>query len=152
MEQRVELSGKNMRVAQILSFCGAVPFIAALAALPLQQSAYWLHLAIFYGAIIISFLAGTHWAVFLFFSTRCPRNLLFSSTSLALVAWLSVLIIQQPLVFVLQCLCFLVLLVADYNLMLASIWRPWYFRLRRNVTIIVITCQLALIAFCGVAA
>jgi hypothetical protein len=44
-----------------------------------------------YGATIISFLCGIHWAVFLFFSQNCPRNLLFHSNAISLLGWLSVL-------------------------------------------------------------
>ncbi len=64
-----------------------------------------------YAAIILSFLCGIHWAIFLFFSEKCPRNLLIRSNAVALLSWCSLLLVHQTTALILQALCFLGLFV-----------------------------------------
>jgi hypothetical protein len=102
-------------------------------------------IAITYSAIIISFLCGIHWAVYLFFAEKCPRNLLMTSNGVALLAWSSLLATHQSIAIALQAVCFLYLLTLDLQLRDGGILPQWFYGLRRNATMIVVVC-LAVIA------
>jgi len=131
----------NHRTAQLLTYAGTLPLVIAAVGLAVGQlpSSDVLWMASTYSAIIISFLAGIHWACHLFFSDRCPRNLLLTSNTIALLAWLSLLVPQhQPWQVLLQILCFLYLLILDYKLSVAGILPPWFYSLRLNATMIVV--------------
>ncbi len=102
-------------------------------------------IALGYGAVIASFLCGIHWAVYLLLGDRCRRNLLLSSNTIALAAWLALLITPQGIALCLLGLCFLALLKLDNGLVAGDIYPAWYGNLRRNATIIVMLNLLVLI-------
>jgi hypothetical protein len=130
----------HYRMAKLLTYAGTLPLVIAAVELAfgrLQASdAVWV--ASTYSAIIISFLAGIHWACYLFFAHACPRNLLLTSNAVALLAWLSLLAEQPPWALLLQIFCFLYVLILDYKLREAAILAPWFYVLRRNATVIVV--------------
>lgn len=137
----------QQNIAQILTYCGTIPLVAS--ALGLMLGVVVLEqvtpIAMGYGAIIIAFLSGIHWAVYVFFAERCPTNLLITSNIAALLAWASLFI---PLVLggiMLQILCFHYLLRLDNKLQQIAILPLWFYRLRRNATVIVIV-SLSIIA------
>jgi hypothetical protein len=99
-----------------------------------------------YSAVIISFLCGIHWAAYLFFADRSPRNLLIISNIVALLAWVSLLLANQLAAALLQAACFVFLLGLDVRLRDAGIYTEWFFRLRRNATLIVVICLLLIAA------
>lgn len=137
------------RTAQLLTYAGTLPLIIAAVELVVGRlpSSDVVWMASTYSAIIISFLAGIHWAYHLFFSDRCPRNLLLTSNTVALLAWVSLLVPQhQPWQILLQILCFLYLLILDYKLSLAGILPPWFYSLRRNATVIVVLALCTLMS------
>jgi len=125
--------------AKILTYGGTIPLIACgvFIAVPLSGIDSTL-LAKTYSAVIISFLSGIHWACYLFFAERCPRNLLLTSNAVALLAWQSLLVHHHPWEFLQQILCFVYLLMLDYRLREAGILPPWFYTLRRNATVIVV--------------
>ncbi len=127
-------------LAKILTYSSTLPFAAAVmsryAPLPGVND---VSVVTTYGAVIISFLCGMHWATYLFFASQCPRNLLITSNAVALLAWMSVLI-HQPIATLSQALCFLYLLTLDLKLRDADILPGWFYSLRRNATIIVVLC------------
>ena len=98
--------------------------------------------ALTYGAIILSFLAGIHWAIYLFFADHCPRNLLLTSNSIALIGWASLGVDLFPVALGLQAICFLYLLILDLKLHRAGLLPTWFFHLRRNATAIVVVCLM----------
>lgn len=130
----------NHRTAQLLTYAGTLPLVIAAVELVFgrlpSSDVFWVVST--YSAIIISFLAGIHWACYLFFAQRCPRNLLFTSNIVALLAWLSLLVHQQPWQLLLQILCFFYLLTLDYKLEKAALLPKWFYTLRRNATVIVV--------------
>lgn len=132
------MNKKNILVARFLTYTGIMPFIFFGMAVALHARGLDYSLALFaYGAIIISFLCGIHWAVFLFFSQNCPRNLLFHSNAISLLGWLSVLQTMSYLTYALQILCFLYLLMLDLGLYRNKVIPLWFFHLRLNATIVV---------------
>ena len=100
-----------------------------------------------YSAIIISFLCGIHWAVHLFFAEKCPRNLLITSNSVALLAWISLLAKQNEIALLMQIVYFLYLFTLDFKLQKAGILPEWFYELRRNATGIVVLSLIAVIVF-----
>jgi len=137
---------RQITLAKILTYSGTLPLIASVLSIYFPLAGFDSALiATSYAAIIISFLCGIHWAVYLFFSEKCPRNLLITSNVVALLAWTSLLATHQPIVIVLQALCFLYLLTLDLKLRDEGILPQWFYSLRRNATIIVLLC-LAMLA------
>lgn len=133
------MNEKNILVARVLTYTGIIPFIFFGTAVALHADSLGYGLALFaYGAVIISFLCGIHWAVFLFFSQNCSRNLLFHSNAISLLGWLSVLPVMSYLTFTLQILCFLYLLILDLELYRNKVIPLWFFNLRLNATIVVV--------------
>jgi hypothetical protein len=135
------MSPSNQLTAKLLTYVGTLPLVIAAVELVvgrLQPSdVVWM--ASTYSAIILSFLAGIHWACYLFFAQTCPRNLLLTSNAVALLAWLSLLVPQhQPWQILLQILCFLYVLTLDCKLHKAEILPTWFYILRRNATVIVV--------------
>lgn len=138
----------DVNLARILTYSGTLPLVACVVLIfaPIAGVDGNL-LAKTYGAVILSFLCGIHWAVFLFFAEKCPHQLLISSNVLALLAWCSLLGIDQRIAFALQALCFLILFVLDFRLHRAGILPEWFYNLRRNATVIVVVCLSALAVF-----
>lgn len=130
------MNEKNILVAQVLTYTGIVPFLVFGMAVALHVGGLDYRLALFaYGAVIISFLCGIHWAVFLFFSQNCSRNLLLYSNVISLLGWLSVLLVRSYLTFALQIACFTYLFILDLELYRNKIIPLWFFNLRLNATI-----------------
>ena len=132
-------------LAKILTYSGTLPLVGAalnqyLAVIPLDN----LVIARTYAAIIIAFLNGIHWAVFLFFSDKCPRNLFITSNITALLAWLALLLPHPSYSLGLLVWSFLYLLVLDWRIAHAGIYPVWFYDLRRNATVIVVLCLVAM--------
>lgn len=133
------MNEKNILTARVLTYSGIIPFLFLGMAVALHVSGLDYSLALFaYGAVIISFLCGIHWAVFLFFSQKCSRNLLLHSNVITLLGWLSVLPFKPHLTFSLQILIFIYLMILDRELYRNKIIPSWFFQLRLNATLIVV--------------
>ena len=127
-------------LAKYLTYSGALPLLICailMFALPEEKNNISL-IAHTYSAVIISFLSGTHWAVYLFFSDKCHHNLFISSNIITVTAWLSVIIPMHEFVLLLQSFCFLILLFLDRQILNDGILPEWFYDLRRNGTIIVV--------------
>jgi hypothetical protein len=137
---------RDITIANTLTYSGTLPLIGSAIILYFPVAGLdGAFIASTYSAVIISFLCGIHWTAYLFFADRCPRNLLIRSNAVALVAWASLLMTNQMTTTLLQVLCFGYLLALDLKLRDAGILEDWFFRLRRNATVIVVLC-LSLIA------
>ncbi len=139
------MAQSNQRLAQLLVYSGAIPFIACVCVSVLGWDIFdarWY--GITYGAVILSFLAGIHWGVYLFLSPSCPYNLFITSNIAALLGWLSLLIFPHWGSFLLLILCFSWLLLIDHKLFKLDIIPDWFYRLRVHATIIVIVSLLSL--------
>lgn len=137
---------QHIRWAIILTYLGAVPFILAVAA-PLfgMASYHTAYLVLTYGAVIISFLAGIHWGLFLSYAESARINLLVSSNVIALLAWGSLLLLLPVTQFLIQMLCLVALLLIDRQLHQAAVISDWFFRLRTQITALVMLCQTLLL-------
>lgn len=133
-------------LATILTYAGALPFIACIALRLLEfETIDTMAIITTYGAVILSFLCGIHWSVYLFCADTCPKNLFIRSSIIALLAWVSLLVKNNDLTFVIQIICFLYLLLLDYKLKNLEILEHWFYHLRRNVTCVVTSSLLSLI-------
>jgi Protein of unknown function (DUF3429) len=130
---------RHISTANALTYAGTLPLVSAALGVLLAQVAVSdaVFIATTYSAIIIAFLAGMHWACYVFFAQRCPRNLLLTSNAAALLAWLSLLAPPPLWALLMQNLCFLYLLTLDYKLHAAGVLPTWFYTLRRNATVIV---------------
>jgi hypothetical protein len=143
------MNPKQQMLANALTYAGTVPFVLAGSKF-LQVFFPFIdttHIVMTYSAIIVSFLCGIHWACYLFFAQCCPRNLLLTSNIVALLAWLSVLAHNPLWSIFLQILCFLYLLLLDFKLREADILPVWFYRLRRNATMIVVTSLIITVGY-----
>jgi hypothetical protein len=132
-------------MAQILAYSGTLPLILCLLASHLHIAGLDTHwIAGAYSAVIISFVSGIHWGVYLFFAEKCPRNLLLTSNMIALLAWYSLMLQGHVIPFLLQASCFLYLLTLDLKLYTDEVLPEWFYALRRNATVIVILTLSAL--------
>lgn len=139
------MTKSDMTLAGILTYSGTLPLLAcvALVFVPIvgiDGNA----IARTYAAIILSFLCGIHWAVYLFFPEKCRRNLLITSNAVALLSWCSLLLTNQTAALVLQATCFLGVFALDVELHRAGIVPGWFYHLRRNATFIVVLCLITL--------
>lgn len=128
-----------IRLAQLLTYAGTLPIWGAvlhsqLPFLPIDATL----LAITYGAVIVSFLSGIHWAVYLWHAEKLSRNLFITSNITALLAWLTLLLPAPFYSLGLLIWCFLYLLVLDWRIAAAGIYPTWFYALRRNATAIVV--------------
>jgi len=141
------MNNKNQLLAKILTYSGTLPFIGCVIVMLMHFSYVDAgFIARAYGAVIISFLCGIHWAIYLFFSEKRLANLFIISNAITLIAWLSLIILPQNISLLLQSFCFLYLLMLDIKLRDAGILPDWFYILRRNATVIVVF-SLILIAY-----
>ncbi len=138
---------RQKMLAQVLTYAGTLPFLCAAAAVRFMPEFgdEIVRVMMAYGAIILSFLAGIHWAAYLFYAQDCPRNLFITSNVVALLAWAGLLVPAQPLVVLLYVLCFLYVLILDYKLWVRQVYPTWFYVLRRNATAIVLIALCLLV-------
>lgn len=130
-----------------LTYAGAVPFAACAASsavggrLPAELPDVHA-IALGYGLMIVSFMAGTVWGQQIH---RLPegRVLLLASVTIALIAWCAFTVAAPPLIYLIDAGLFAALLLLD--------WRGdrvpgFYLKTRLAVTVIVVVCLLILSA------
>jgi Protein of unknown function (DUF3429) len=137
------MTPQKIALSKILTYSGTLPIIGCAIAMSLKVNVSFI--AYTYCAVIISFLCGIHWSIYLFFSGKCPTNLLITSNLTTLIAWLFLFIPHQGIFLLLQPFCFLYLLMLDHSLRDAGILPAWFYYLRRNATLVVVLC-LSMIA------
>ncbi len=131
----------HMRWAKTLTFMGSLPFMGAILSPWIGIDHLHSHYFVLtYGAVIISFLSGIHWGLFMAHAHDTRLNLLITSNVFALLAWGSLLLLQPLLAVSVQIVCFLVLWLIDKRLVAEAVIRPWFFRLRTQITAIVLFC------------
>jgi len=124
-------------VARLLTYGGVLPFLFLPCYRLLTGSSTFLAvdvqtLLMTYGAVIVSFVAGIHWGVFLF--RQCSLNLFLHSNIVALLSWLSLLSTLLWGVVILL-FCFVYLLWIDTVLVRQQLLEPWFYRLRVHASV-----------------
>lgn len=131
---------EHSRLFTALSLVGAAPFIAAAllavsgipAIAPLGAIG---DIAASYALAIISFLAGTHWAMQLLKPAVTPVNLFLSSNAAVVLVWFAYLVLSLVWVLVIQAATLALLLVVDDRLRRFGAVSAAYFRARALATV-----------------
>lgn len=132
--------------AKGLTLLGAIPFVAAVLAQIAGMAHYHTaYLSLTYGAVIISFLSGIHWGLYITHAKAKRINLLVSSNILALLAWLSLLLLVPVTQYLIQITCFISLLLIDRQLAADGAIEAWFYQLRLQISSLVIICLLVLV-------
>lgn len=133
-------------LAESLTYAGTLPLAGCALLLLMGFSGLNFHtIALAYGAVIVAFLSGIHWGLYLTVKRKPKVNLFISSNVLTLVAFAALLFMPQTIAYLLLILCFLGLLALDGQLNAAQIFPRWFYDLRRNATVIVVLSLLILI-------
>ena len=138
----------NQALYSLLAYTGALPFaacalltilgVAAVDGLgPIDE------VAASYGLGIISFVAGTHWATYLYGRSNGTGNLLVSSNVIFLIVWFAYLLAATGAAMIVQAGAFLALLFVDYRLLNAGGISAHYFRVRTLATTIAVVSLVA---------
>lgn len=130
-----------------LAYAGALPFVACAV---LVNAGIWSlpylgapdYVAAAYALAIISFLAGTHWSLFLLHEDRIAPHLLASSNIITVIAWTGFLFFAAEETLILAVGAFAGLLYFDYRIAASGVTSGGYLATRRNVTAIVILSLL----------
>lgn len=131
------------RLTAILTYAGALPFVMC-AALPLAGIAgipglgAYEGIAASYGAIIASFMAGTHWGLAMTQQGVTGAVIVILSVILALGAWMAWLLVAPIIAVTAYIKIFALLLIGDILLYRRGVISSAYFRLRLGVTCVVI--------------
>jgi len=134
-----QMNKNETRIAQALTYAGIVPFLLLSMAVVMKFNGYDCDLYLrAYGAVIVSFLCGIQWGIYLLFSEKCPRNLLLHSNMITLIVYGALLLCPSRIDLIIEALCFCFLLKLDQELMKQQIIPLWYFSLRRNATLTVV--------------
>ena len=129
-------------VIMTLTYGGTVPFFLCIILDTYYGASGYLDFTralILYGAIIASFISGTHWGIHL--SQNINFNMLLHSNVSALLAWVN-LLLPEPFSLVLLIGVFIYLLVLENKIASERLIEAWYFALRQRATAIVICCLI----------
>ncbi len=142
----------NDRLPSALAYAGALPFLFCAVA-PLIWGSDPLPLvgpadrgATLYGLAISSFLAGSHWGLYLEHGPAAPGNLFLASNAVVLTAFFAVLLTSPAVSAVVLMLTFAYLLYVDVTLHRAGLTAQRYLTMRWRVTLIVVLA-LAMVAW-----
>lgn len=131
---------------KLLGYFGLIPFIVPTVFLYLDDSHLdiWRHLLLSYGAVILSFVGALHWS-FAMLLNELPINKkrwsFLWSIAPSLAAWIS-LSIPKFYGFILLAVFFAIALIRDEQLFDNTELPFWYMPLRRNLTVVAISCLL----------
>lgn len=130
---------------------GSLPFIGAAIAAAIGLDRFGpvssiTNAVVAYGLAIASFVAGTHWAVYLQFKASAPANLFVSSNASVLAPWLTFVTGSPDATLAVLVLTFLFLAFIDWRLRKSNLIESAYFRQRLAVTAVVCTSLLTVLA------
>ncbi len=142
---------KMEKTYRTLAYLGALPFMAcaglqALDVAPLKILGPHVDVALTYGLVIMSFMAGTHWGLYLNASKPAPVNLFITSNAITIVMWALYLAAGTVITLVGFIFGFLALLWIDYRLAQAGIITAAYYKVRVGVSALVVA-SLGLLMF-----
>lgn len=132
------------------ALAGAIPFIAAALAVlfgvetagPIQSV---IAAVVSYSLVIVSFVAGSHWGIYLQNDASAPVNLFMTSNVSVLVPWLAFVLGSINSTLLALILAFVLLLVIDRRLLTFGLIDTAYFRLRAIATLIVCSALLTVV-------
>lgn len=131
---------------KLLGYFGLMPFVVPTVFMLYDPGHFemWRHFLLSYGAVILSFVGALHWS-FAMLLHELPidrqRASFLWSVAPSLVAWIS-LSIPKTFGFTLLAIFFAFALIRDKQLFNQVNLPTWYMPLRRNLTVIAMTCLL----------
>lgn len=131
---------------KLLGYLGLLPFVVPTVFLffDYHHLDMWRHFLLSYGAVILSFVGALHWS-FAMLLHELPinrqRSSFIWSIVPSLVAWIA-LSIPKQYGFVLLTVFFAMALIRDRQLYSHAELPAWYMPLRRNLTLVAMTCLL----------
>lgn len=131
-------------LAKTLTYLGLLPFVVSslLSVLSFEHASLdFLQINLLYAAVIVSFIAGIHWGLYLLREQDIPLNLFIHSNIAALTAWFAALI-NIPFSLLVFIVCFVYLLLIDRKLSETKLLETWFLRMRHVATGVVIVCLL----------
>ena len=135
------------KYASILTYLGITPFwLSAIAVIWDVDHEYAWFVFRTYGAVIIAFICGIHWAISMKDIQRKTMWLLVTSTTIALLAWFSTLIHHYHPINGLAVIAgsLFLLLYIDFLLYKQKQIELWFMRLRWRATLLVISAIIGL--------
>jgi hypothetical protein len=141
------------RLYKVLALTGTLPFLASAVIAAGQFSSILPaeDIAGSYGLAILSFLAGVHWATYLYRREELGINLLAISNIVVVTVWIAYLApVHRGLTLAIQVIAFLYLLHIDRALLRGGLISDDYFNTRLQATIIAVISLLVVI-YCGLA-
>lgn len=137
----------KINTSNILILMGSIPFIffVALSFFSLDNFFNYSinYLASIYSIIIISFISGTHWGIFL--NNKIPINLFASSNIVTITVYFSFLTLDNFYFTLISIISFISLLLFDFYIYKQAITLIDYFVIRFLVSMIVIFSLLILL-------
>ena len=141
---------KHTTLYRILAYSGSAPFVACailhiLGHSQIPNIGTTLNVALVYGLLIVSFMSGIHWGVYLSHHEKISLNLFIISNVITLISWFVYLlggVLFQVLALIAAFLC---LLAIDLKLIDDDIIDIDYYNMRVGVTIIVVISLLFLL-------
>ena len=137
----------KINTSNILILMGSIPFIFFMALSFFSLDNFFNYsinyLASIYSIIIISFISGTHWGIFL--NNNIPINLFASSNIVTITVYFSFLTLDNFYFTLISIICFISLLLFDFYIYKQAITLIDYFVIRFLVSMIVIFSLLILL-------
>jgi len=132
------LNKAQIKLAKQLTYSGTLPLLfCVLGYYANCKGIDFRGAAIAYALLIIAFLSGIHWAIYLSSANKCPINLFLRSNITTLLAYATYFIATPDINLSLELICFLALLYWDKKLERAGVLPLWFFQLRCYATFIV---------------
>tara|TARA_B110000003_G_scaffold271111_1_gene304712 strand:+ start:992 stop:1462 length:471 start_codon:yes stop_codon:yes gene_type:complete len=137
----------KINTSNILILMGSIPFIFFMALSFFSLDNFFNYsinyLASIYSIIIISFISGTHWGIFL--NNKIPINLFASSNIVTITVYFSFLTLDNFYFTLISIISFISLLLFDFYIYKQAITLIDYFVIRFLVSMIVIFSLLILL-------
>lgn len=139
---------ENSKIYRYLTYAGTLPFMAC-AVMPhtgyteIPGLGSFDQIASAYGLAILSFMAGTHWGLYLSAPDRAPVNLFVTSNVVTVAAWAAFLAGPRLITFGVLSSGFVLLLYIDYLMKTRDMLTPGYLRTRLHATVIVLASLIA---------
>ncbi|MDG2348901.1 MAG: DUF3429 domain-containing protein [Gammaproteobacteria bacterium] len=120
-------------IIRLLTYAGLIPLVL-LNILSLYIPGPWSQWMVYYGAVILSFIAGMQWGI----SIELERSLwvLIFSIACSLLAWASLLLPDITYTFICQLIGFFFLYLIDFKLIPEDAYPVQYLITRKRATLI----------------
>jgi hypothetical protein len=135
----------TQRLARLLGYAGLIPFIVLAAGargIPAWLGeGFSLSALAFYAAVIVSFMAGLHWAYAIAVPSlddRMRRRLLTVSVAPPILVWILLSLVGQRHVLLVAAVCLVAIAVVDARLRREPWFPPWFWRLRVQLTTVAV--------------